>query len=292
MHPTASKLYIAQTQKLFYCHCKIKIPMAFGENLLSKCFELMRDIDLKYNSYQPTSYFSQINDNAGEWVTVDNVTLQIIEMLQLVADCTSGVYDISVTPLLHLWGFYKNDNYSVPSQSSIEKAKEKVDFRKIEVKGTRVRIGKGQMLITGSFIKAWAVDAVVAFLQQHGVTDGIVNAGGSTIFALNDEEHPFWTVNVPLTSVPQIQQIAISNQAFSLSASLHNSVEIDGKRYGHIINAVTGWPSQTSQVGILTSNAFVGDILSTAIFSLEENQFSSVFQKLQALFEFQLIVKN
>lgn len=288
MLQTVSKEYFAQTRFLFHCHFKIKTPRDHGEDILNDCFKIAEAIDMKYNSYQPDSYFSRINQQAGSWVEVDETCVELLKTIKLISSLTMGSYDITCMPLLHLWGFYSNEKQTIPSSEDIERVLKKVDYRKIEIKDLHVRIAPNQEIITGSFIKAFAVDRIEAFLRASGVTDAIVNAGSSTIKALNDETHKSWKVNIPNPLVKGMYStpLHLSNNSFSLSGKSNNHVLIDNEVYGHILNSRTGLPIQTEQVGVITKSAFVSDVLSTAIHSVAKEEVSVLVKKLTEHFQF------
>lgn len=288
MLQTVSKQYIAQTRHLFYCQFKIKIPLHYGEQILDSCFDLLETIDRQYNSYQPGSYFDQINKKAGTWVEVDPECIRILETILKVSELTKGSLDITCMPLLRLWGFYSKENVHIPSSADLGECLKKVDYRKISIKNNAVKIAPDQELITGSFIKAFAVDKVAEMLKERGITDAIINAGGSTIKALNDASHSNWKVNVPnaFDLSKTSESIEVTNQCFSLSARSHNKLVINGKSYGHIINSINGFPATTLQVGVLSNSAFLGDLLSTAIFSLNENEAEEIINDLRNYFDF------
>lgn len=278
---------------MFHCHIKIKIPRDYGEPLLEECFSLLEQVDRKYNSHQVDSYISRINQQAGRWVAVDADCIKMLEQLVLISALTNGSYDISCMPLIRLWGFYTNEQEKavLPSTEEIRNTLKYVDYRTIEMRENFVKINKGQELITGSFLKAFAVDKVAAFLREKGVTDAVINAGGSTILGLNDSSHLSWKINIPSAfdateNLDSSTSIVIENQCFSLSATKNNSRLINGKPYGHIINSKTGYPVLTAQVGVISSSAFLGDILSTALFAVEEKEVQDVVEQLQAHFEF------
>lgn len=288
MPQTVSKEYIAETRQLFHCQIKIKIPISYGEKLLNQGFEILENIDKKYNSYQAGSQFDNINRQAGHWVKVDEHCIRMLETLKLVSTLTKGSYDITCMPLIRLWRHYWQIHNDIPSTDAIQKTLEKVDFRTIAIDGNQVKINPGQEIITGSFIKAFAVDQLVEFLKVKGVSDAIVNAGGSTIKAMNDETHPDWKINIPDAFVPgeYRDQIRLSNQCFSLSGVLNNNLIIKNKTYGHILNSRTGLPVSTAQVGIITQEAFLGDILSTALFTVTREEIGDTVEKLEKHFEF------
>ncbi|MFD2940242.1 FAD:protein FMN transferase [Flavobacterium notoginsengisoli] len=288
----APKQYLAQTRRIFHCNCKIKIPIEHGEQLLEKSFELLEEIDRKYNSYVFGSYFSCINERRGNWFTVDQDCIEMINTIQKVSVITKGHYDITCMPLLKLWGFYKENNHKLPKSNELLSALEKVDFRSILTDGLKVKIGTEQEIITGSFIKAFAVDKAIEFLKGQGVTDAVINAGGSTISSLNDTSHPVWKVNIPDPFIKDAFKtgLQINSQTFSLSGSVDNHLIIDGKKYGHILNCITGYPAESIQTGVLTKSAFVGDVLSTALFTVPAVMRNEVIAELKKDFDFEYFI--
>ncbi|MDL1912942.1 MAG: FAD:protein FMN transferase [Bergeyella sp.] len=284
----ACKSYLAKTQFLFHCHFKIKIPCQYGEILLDECFDLLDTIDCNYNSYRQGSYFHRINQNAGQWVPIDEDCFFILRKTLLVSECTGGAYNIGCTPLLRLWGFYRTDHRHIPSDNDIKKLLAKIDYRSIELEGERVRISADQELITGSFIKSFAVDRLVDFLKSKGVSDAVINAGGSTIFGINDSKHKSWKVNIPGLDHLNIasHQTVIRNQCFSLSARSNQPILVRGREYGHILDSSTGYPASTLQVGVWSDKAFLGDVLSTAIFCVGQNKLENTLERLRSEFRF------
>ena len=293
MPQTASNLYITQTREVFYCNVKIKIPAAFSDTLLDKAFAVFEAIDLTYNSYQPGSHFSEINKHAGHWVEVDDNVIKMLKTLIDVARYTGGAFDITAMPLIKLWGFYNNGTKKIPSMAEIQEAIGKTGYQNIEIKDNLVKIQKGQEIITGSFIKSFAVDKTIQLLKNEGITDCIINAGGSTIYAINNSIHTHWGVNIPsIITEGQPIKIMLGNECFSLSARAHNYIEIKGKHYGHIINAATGHPSANQQCGVIADNAFIADVLSTALFSSSPENFNVLVEKLSCNFTFKAFLAD
>lgn len=288
MPQTVSKQYIAQTRFLFHCHIKVKIPATYPEAFLDDCFALLEAIDLRYNSYQKGSFFHQINTHAGEWVLVDEVTISLLKQAIQISELTHGSYDITAMPLIRLWGFYKENPSQIPTKKAIQDCLKQVDFSKIQIAENRVKIKKNQELITGSFVKAYAVDQVIAMLKAQGISDAIINAGGSTIYALTDTSHPQWYVHIPHPEKEiNVAKIPVSNQCFSLSACKHQFIEINEKKYSHILNTNTGYPSNNLQVGLLSDSACLGDMLSTALFGVSANDFEETIARLRNVFPFE-----
>jgi thiamine biosynthesis lipoprotein len=237
--------------------------------LFDELFAILEAVDKQYNSYSEGSYFDLINKYAGQFVEVDQETIAILNQITFLSSLFDGEYDITVMPLIRLWGFYKNEQLRVPTPHEIDCAKRSVDYRSIEIQDSRVRIAKGQEIITGSFIKSYAVDKLVRKMQYLGITDAIINAGGSTIKAINDTIHTHWQVDVIDTQdkAKHLFKLQLSNTCFSTSAQTNTFVDIDGKQYGHIINPLTGYPSPNKQIGIISDSCFLGDVISTGLYN-------------------------
>lgn len=261
-------LYKAQTRFLFHSHIKIKLSAFYEESIFDELFAVLEHVDKKYNSYQAGSYFDIINRNSGSFVDVDNETVNILNQAIAISDFFHGTYDITVMPLIRLWGFYKDEQRQIPSIKEIEDVKKLINYRHIEINGKKVRIKKGQEIITGSFIKAYAVDRLTEKMLELGIKDAIINAGGSTIMTINNESHPQWQVMVRHPQTEEVLfKLNIANQTYSTSSQAKTFVNIDGKEYGHILNPITGFPSANKQVGIVSDNCMIGDMISTALFN-------------------------
>lgn len=262
-------LYKAQTRFLFHAHIKIKISVFYEESIFDELFAILEEVDKKYNSYQSGSYIDRINKNAGSFVEVDDETVRILQKTIFWADFFDGEFDITIMPLIRLWGFYKNENRRIPNLAEIETAKRNIDYKKIEIEGNKVRIGEGQEIITGSFIKAYAVDKLVERMRNIGINDAIINAGGSTIYAINNSDsHPFWKINVRDAETDKLlNTLHIGNKCYTTSSQNETFLDIDGRRYGHILSPNSGYPSTNKQIGIVTDSCIDGDIISTGLFN-------------------------
>lgn len=249
---------------------------------MDSLFGLLESVDRRYNSYQTGSFFDRINKNAGSFVTVDDETVRILRQAKKLSAFFDGRYAITVMPLVRLWGFYKDDVKRVPSEDELAQVLPLVNDGLIDIDGNRVRIAKGQEIVTGSFIKAYAVDRLLEKMREMKITDAIVNAGGSTMAAVNNAAHPSWQVgvDVPGTNDP-LFVTDIANGVYSTSAQGDSFVEIGGKRYGHILNPQTGYPSSNKMVGVVTESAMLGDMVSTGLFNESAAGFLEKMQLLQ-----------
>ena len=175
-----SKLYKVQTRLMFHANIKVKIPANYDDDIFNELYGVLEEVDRNYNSYSENSYIDRINKNNGNFTDVNDETIEILEKVIHYSDKLNGEYDITIMPLIKLWGFYKKSPQGIPSKEEIEKVRKNVNYKNIELdkENRKVRIGKGQEIITGSFMKSYAVDKMCKKMKEMGITDAIVNAGG------------------------------------------------------------------------------------------------------------------
>jgi len=121
-------LYKTQKRFLFHSHIRIKIPAAYPDAIFDELYAVLEEIDKKYNSYQPGSYIDRINRQAGQFVEVDDETVRILKEVITLSDFFDGSYDITIMPLIRLWGFYKDDVRRLPTPHEIEQIQHLIDY--------------------------------------------------------------------------------------------------------------------------------------------------------------------
>ena len=300
-------MYKVQIRFLFHSDIKIKIPEIYDDSIFDKLFGILENVDEKYNSYSENSYIDKINKNSGHFVKVNDETIEILSKIIHLSKIIGGEYDITIMPLIRLWGFYKQ-NPILPSLDKIKKVKRLVDYKKIIIdkKRNRIKIEKNQEIITGSFIKAYAIEKIVEEMKKIGIKDAIVNAVGSSIIAIDEwgiiAENPEKEKEIMRNEkgmpikITQNQyagndeyndlfEIKIKNKSFSTSNQKNTYLLINNEKYGHIISPKTGFPSQNKQVGVITENAFFGDILSTGLYNQTPCKFYEIMGKLSCEME-------
>lgn len=297
------KEYKVQTRFLFHTNIKIKIPDSFESKVFDELFEILEDVNKNYNSYSKNSYIDKINKNNGKFVQVNEETVNLLEKVVHFSEIMNGEYDITIMPLIKLWGFYKENSDKIPENLEIKKIKKLVDYKKIIIdkKNLKVKIDKNQEIITGSFIKAYAIDKAIQKMKELKIDDAIINAGGSSIAAINgwgiivenpEPEKKLLKNNdgkiLKITKEKyegndeynDLFEIEIKDLTYSTSNQVNTFLEIDGEKYGHIISPKTGFPAKNKQIGIITENAFFGDMISTGLYNQTPKNFHEIIKKL------------
>ncbi len=237
--------------------------------------------------YDKNSEISIINRKAGiEEVKVSGEVFSLIEDALSYSELTGGAFDITVGPLLELWGFTPLDaekkaasrQRQMPDKSAMEKTLSLVGYRDVHLDRSRntVKLAKrGMKIDLGAIAKGYVVDQMAAVLRAGGIRNALVNAGGDMCALAAPLGKKAWRVGIqdPHSSNSVIDVIGISNEAVATSGDYEKFFVINGKRFSHIIDPGTGYPaSGLVSVTVIARTAMEADALSTALFVMGEEK--------------------
>ncbi|MGE5486584.1 MAG: FAD:protein FMN transferase [bacterium] len=212
--------------------------------------ELYR-LDRMLSNYRPDSELSKVNRLAGEQpVRVSAELFKLLEKCMDVSRRSEGAFDISVGPLMKVWGFYRGSG-RVPADAQVREALEKVGYQKIVLNPSdrTVRFSQpGMELDPGGIGKGYAVDRVIEVLKDNGITSALVTSGGSSIYALGSPNggNDGWPVKIrdPKRPGATVADLQLKDESMSTSGSYEKFFEADGKIYSHVMDPRTGYPAQ------------------------------------------------
>jgi FAD:protein FMN transferase len=220
------------------------------EAAVEAAFEEVRRLDRMLSNYRPTSELSAINREAGSHPV--KVTA---EMFQLLAACMDysragdGAFDITVGPLMKVWGFYKGTGH-LPHRAEIRTALGKVGYRHMQLDaaaGTVAFDTPGVEMDPGGIGKGYAVDKMAAILKEYGVRVGLVSAAGSSIYALGaPPNEKGWRVQIrdPKDAGRNVAEVYLKDESMSTSGNYEKFFRAEGKIYSHIMDPRTGYPAE------------------------------------------------
>ncbi|GBC84209.1 FAD:protein FMN transferase [bacterium HR11] len=245
---------------------------AYAERVLDGVIGLVQDLDRRFTLYDPSSELWALNRRAGgPPVPVSEPLWDVLEQALAYSRETEGAFDVTVGPLVQLWGFLEGPR-RVPSDEEIAQARTRVGYRKIELDPLRrtVRLATpGMVLDFGGIAKGYALDRAVERLRQAGLRHGLLNFGGE-IYAMgaSDGTDQPWTLAVrhPRRPDQAWQAFQVRDMAVSTSGDYERFFVVRGRRYGHILSPWTGRPVETDVVSVtvVTPSATEADALSTA----------------------------
>lgn len=242
--------------------------------ILANIENILADINQAMSTYINDSELSIFNNSKiTDWQVLSADLYRVIQHGNQVSSISNGAFDITVSPLVNLWGFGP-DPYTreIPSDSVIQSIKQHTGFEKIDFDATTQRISKSDPVVTidlSGIAKGFAVDKIAQYLNGLGITDYLVEIGGELIGKGTNAKQLAWQIGIeqanPLErSVQRI--VGLDNIAMATSGDYRNYFEKDGVRYSHTIDPVSGKPiSHTlAAVTVLHGSAMHADALATA----------------------------
>ncbi|MUH36566.1 FAD:protein FMN transferase [Zobellia amurskyensis] len=233
--------------------------------------EISRIEDL-ISSWNPNSQTSEINRNAGKNpVKVSYELYNLIERAISLSTLTDGAFDISYASMDKIWVF-DGSVTQMPNTADIQSSVVKVGFQNIvlDSKNSTVFLKEEGMKIGfGAIGKGYAADKAKALLIEKGVTAGIINASGDMNTWGRQSNGEPWKVAItnPMDKNKVFALLPITQGAVVTSGDYEKFVTLDGKRYSHIIDPRTGFPSTgIISVTVFAPKAELADALATSVF--------------------------
>lgn len=240
-----------------------------ADTISEKSFQIISDLEGKFSITLSNSLVFRAN-NSGVIDPLDPETRHVISNALYYSQRTGGSFDITVFPVVKLWGFY-NEEYRVPDRDKIREALPQIGYTNILLLSNRVVLTNGAQMDMGGVLKGYAVDRVVQHLKSRGVQAGIVNAGGNLrVFGLKPD-NAVWKIGIrhPRKPGELYRSIELKTEvSISTSGDYERYFTANGTRYHHIINPKTGYPASNglASVTVMDRSAEEADILSTALF--------------------------
>lgn len=235
---------------------------------------LLGDLNARLTTYQDTSEISRFNASApGEWFAVSPVVFGIMQEAERTYRLSGGAFDVTVAPLIRLWGFGAGPvEDRVPSDAEIAAARASVGFERIGMRAQppALRRAPGVTVDPSALGDGYAADAVAALLHTRGVGHYLVDIAGEMVARGHSPRGDAWRVAIETPdAMPGTVYEAVElagGGAVSTSGDYRNYFEKDGVRYSHTIDPATGRPivHRLASVTVIDASAARADALSTA----------------------------
>lgn len=266
--------------------------------------ERLDEIESSMSTYRPDSEISRFNvSRAGDWFPVSREFAQVADTAQEISRSTGGAFDITVGPLVELWGFGPRsrasgdrDSSSVPSAEEIATTRAGIGFSHLEVRRDPPALRKGArpklQIDLSAIAKGFAVDAVAELLESRNISSYLVEIGGELRVGSAKPDGSPWRVGIESPDDDRrtiYQALALTKTALATSGDYRSFFISDGQRFSHLIDPRTGKPVRDAGLGsvsILAPTCQFADAMATALFVLgpvEGLDFAEL-RKLAALF--------
>lgn len=245
------------------------------EKALDQAQKTIREIESTCNIFKPDSELSRLNAAAfRKEVACSPLLWEVLCEAERFHKISGGAFDVTVKPLMSLWGFHRKRS-TLPSDREIAETMKKVGFDKVRLNPEKhsVRfLSEGVGIDLGGIAKGFALDKAMETLRGSGIRNAVVNLGGN-ILCLTEHGKRDRIIGIrdPVHADRIIARLPMRNNGIATSGDYERYVVIDGKHYTHIIHPRTGRPvSDMLSVTVVTPRGVDSDALSTSTFILGE----------------------
>ena len=256
------------------------------QNLQNEIIAQLNKVDASLSTFNKNSIISKVNTNKD--VTVDEMFKEVFEQAQQISAETGGAFDITVAPMVNLWGFGFKNNIR-PSRSAIDSLRAIVGYNKVKLVANQVKKQDRRIMLDCSAIaKGYGCDIVARYLHSKDIKNFMIEIGGEVLTSGISEKRLPWKIGVtkPIDDTTHIDQelqtvLNVTDKAMATSGNYRNFYYKGGKKYAHTIDPKTGRPVQHSLLSatVLATNCATADAYATAFMVMGMEKAKQVLQK-------------
>ncbi len=251
------------------------------------------DINQAMSTYIPNSELSLFNKTASGTAQKVSVPLyRVLEMARKISVQSAGAYDITVGPLINLWGFGPDKRVTkAPSDAQIAAIRQRVGYQHLKLLADNIIKKEADLYLDlSSIAKGYAVDQLAEIVADAGFTAYLVEIGGELVSrGLKPQSQP-WRIAIesPIAGRTVQRVVRVDDIAVATSGDYRNYFEDQGRRYSHIIDTATGRPitHNLASVTVLAGNCALADGLATAFLAMgvEKSYLYAIDNGIEAFF--------
>jgi len=238
-------------------------------------YDRIAALDAALSDYNPDSELMRLCDRAGgPPVKVSDDLFDVLQRAYVMYERSEGAFDVTVGPVVRLWRRATRD-HKMPAADRLAEARELVgsDKLKLDAKAKTVQLLKrGMKLDLGGIAKGYASQAAVDVLKREGIDRALCAGAGDIVVSNPPPGNEGWTIGIaPLEAfgVKSQKRLLLANRAVSTAGDTERFVEIDGKRYSHIVDPKTGLGVvDRASVTVIADDGATSDALDTAAYGL------------------------
>ncbi len=233
---------------------------------------ILKRIDLSLSTYVPASIISAINKN-DTGAIVDDYFIEVFNKSIEVSEKTKGLFDVTVAPIINVWGFGFSKKATVDS-SMIDSLLDFVGYKMVRLEGKKLVKEKAQtMLDFNAIAQGYTVDVLAAYLESKGIINYLVEVGGEVKAKGKKNNEEYWTIGIdqpnenPTDGRPLKAIVKLKDRALATSGNYRRFYEENGKKYAHIIDPFTGYPAKNNLLSatVLADDCMTADAYATAL---------------------------
>lgn len=236
-------------------------------------FARIRQLNDILSDYDPDSELSRLSrtSGSGQAVEVSDDLWSVLKQSQKLAERSGGAFDVTVGPAVNLWRVARRER-KMPDPVLLSETLAAVGWQKLRLNSRRHTaelLVPNMRLDLGGIAKGYAVDEAMKVLRKYDVHSALIAGGGDMEASGPPPGKESWRIEIaPLDApgAPPEKFVSLKNAALATSGDVFQHLEIDGKRYSHIVDPRTGIGlTDHSLVTIIADNCTMADSLATAV---------------------------
>ncbi|MDP6967648.1 MAG: FAD:protein FMN transferase [Gammaproteobacteria bacterium] len=247
----------------------------------SQINDLIRQVELTMSTYMDASDLSGLNGSpAGIWHSVPAEMAALIAQAQAISQSTAGAFDITIGPVVDLWGFGPDPKpETIPTADQLDALRPLIGHQQIVVRQNppAVKKANANAIDLSAIAKGYAVDRVAQWLEQQSIEHYLVEIGGEIRTKGTKPDQQPWRIAIesPGQQTRSVFEVVrVENRAVATSGNYRNYYEEGGVRYAHTLDPQTLQPvrHKLASVTVMADNAARADALATALMVLGEEK--------------------
>lgn len=276
MNKTTEKAFISKSFQALGTSNQLNIYGCQNENILDLIIKRVIEIDYRMSAFNAESDVSQLSQSAGRrFVPIHKDTFELLCRAVEISKLSGGTFDITIRPLIKLWGIGKKGDF-VPSPTEISELMKLVNYKDLllDKKSFSAFLQNfGQAVDLGGIAKGYAADEAKRILAENGAENALINFGGNIVTLGAHPDGRPWEIGIQNPLAPTgvyLGSLSVVNQTVVTSGCNERFFIKDGIRYHHIIDPRTGSPAQSGLLSVtaVCSGSVDADALTTALFVL------------------------
>jgi thiamine biosynthesis lipoprotein len=243
------------------------------EQAIRVVFAEMERLEGILSEWRSDSAVSRVNQSAGQASV--RVPVELVEVMQMARDvsrATEGAFDTTWAALSGLWRF-DEPGFRPPAADVVAAARTFVDYRDVDLDveaQTLFLRRRGMRLGLGGIAKAYIAERAADLAVASGVGHILIDAGGDVVARGRNGERP-WTAGIrdPRSASHLLATLGLEDEVVATSGDYEHFVDVDGRRYHHLLDPRTGYPASASRSAtVIAPDGALAEALSTALFVL------------------------
>ena len=260
---------------------------------------ILENINSQMSTYIDSSCISKFNNlEVGDSLNIKSDFNHVFNKSHYYHSLTNGSFEVTIKPLIDLWGFEKPDyRTNIPDSSSIKRALTNIGINNIKIRDGFIYKMNEVSLDFSALAKGYAVDKIATFLKDNLIYNFMVEIGGELSLSGYNSEDKKWSIGVQnpsLNNISSTLNLLLTNKAIATSGNYRNFFTYDGKSYSHIISPTTGYPIDKNilSVTVISDQCIDADALATSLIVMNIEDGIDLIDKIKGTEVFYITKEN